>query len=118
MFQNSTPGELLVLAFGGILALATIVSVIGSAIEKVLAIAKTAKAPEAHQNREIEEIKTRLSKVEGSLKTDEAQILDSIRGMEALTEGMLALLEHGINGNNIDQMREAKKGIEAYLIHH
>lgn len=118
MFQNSTPGELLVLAFGGILALATIVSVIGSAIEKIIAIAKTAKAPEAQKNREIEEIKTRLSKLEESLKTDEAQISDSMQGMEALTEGMLALLEHGINGNNIDQMREAKKGIEAYLIHH
>jgi hypothetical protein len=31
---------------------------------------------------------------------------------------MLALLEHGINGNNIDQMREAKKGVETYLISH
>ena len=62
MFQNSTPGELLVLAFGGILALATIVSVIGSAIEKIIAIAKTAKAPEAQKNREIEEIKTATDK--------------------------------------------------------
>lgn len=113
-----TPGELLVLAFGGILALATIVSVIGGAIEKILAIATKAKAPEAQQNREIEEIKIRLSKVEGSLNTDEVQIKDSMRGMEALTEGMLALLDHALNGNNIDQMREAKKGIEAYLIHH
>jgi hypothetical protein len=27
-------------------------------------------------------------------------------------------LEHGINGNNIDQMRDAKHDVEEYLINH
>ena len=118
MFQNMSAGEILVLAFGGILALAAIISTVGGAAEKIVKAVKALRAPEEAQNGEIEEIKIRLSKLEGNLKTDEVQIKDSMQGTEALTEGMLALLDHALNGNNIDQMREAKKGIEAYLIHH
>lgn len=113
-----TPGELLVLAFGGLLALATIVSMVGGAVEKVAKIVKAARAPENQQNAEIEELKKRLTKLENNLLTDEKQIKDSRECNRVLTEGMLALLEHGINGNNIEQMQNAKTGVQQYLINH
>jgi ribulose kinase len=113
-----SPGEIVTLVIGGILALAGAISTIGAAVEKIVKVVGAAKAPEQQQNAEIQEIKDRLDKVERKLDNDKIQIADSKECNHVLTQGMLALLEHGINGNNIDQMREAKKGVETYLINH
>lgn len=106
------------IVIGGILALAGAISTIGTAVEKLVKLFRVAKAPEQQQNAEIEEIKDRLDKVESKLEKDKIQIADAKECNHVLTKGMLALLEHGINGNNIDQMRDAKNGVEAYLINH
>ena len=110
------------LTLGGVitlvLALAGAVSTIGSAVEKITKATKAVRAPEQRQNYEIAEIKTRLDKLEAKQKKDESQIEASKDCNRVLTKGMLALLEHGINGNNIDQMRDAKNDVEAYLINH
>lgn len=112
--ENLTPA----LIIGGILALAGAISTIGTAVEKIVKVVRAAKAPAQQQNAEIEEIKDRLDKVERKLENDKEQIADAKECNHVLTKGMLALLEHGINGNNIDQMRDAKNGVEAYLINH
>jgi hypothetical protein len=111
-------GEIFALAIGGILAFAGAVSTVGGAVEKIVKAVKAVRAPEVQQNHEIEDIKTRLDKVEAKLESDKKQIDDAKECNHVLTKGMLALLEHGINGNNIDQMRDAKNGVEAYLINH
>jgi hypothetical protein len=115
---NLSPGEILTLAIGGILALAGAVSTIGGAVEKIAKAVKVARAPEQQQNAEIVEIKNRLDKIETKLENDKIQIADAKACNHVLTKGMLALLEHSINGNNIDQMRDARNGVEAYLINH
>lgn len=113
-----TPGEIIALAIGGILALCGGVTTVGGAVEKIYKAIRAMKAPERAQNEEIEEIKDRLSELEEAQKKDEKQLKDAKECNHVLTKGMLALLEHGINGNNIDQMRDAKNGVEAYLINH
>lgn len=115
---NLTPGEIITLVIGGILALAGAVSTIGGAVEKIVKAARAMKAPEQAQNTKIEDIENRLDKIEAKLENDKQQIADAKECNHVLTKGMLALLEHGINGNNIDQMRDAKNGVEAYLINH
>lgn len=116
--DGMSAGEIVTLLIGGILALAGAISTIGGAIEKIAKGVRVAKAPEQAQNAEIEEIKSRLDKLESKLKKDESQIEAGKECNRVLTKGMLALLEHGINGNNIDQMRDAKNDVEAYLINH
>ncbi len=101
-----------------VLAVASAIVLLSNAIEKIIKAVKVAKAPEQRQNDEIEDIKKRLDNLESNLKTDEKQLKDAKACNHVLTKGMLALLEHGINGNNIDQMRDAKNGVEAYLINH
>lgn len=115
---NASTGEIITLVIGGILAIAGAISTIGGAAEKIAKAVKRVKEPERQQNEEIEEIKSRLDKVEAKLETDKKRIDDAKECNHVLTKGMLALLEHGINGNNIDQMRDAKNGVEAYLINH
>lgn len=118
MFQNMSAGEILVLAFGGILALAAIISTVGGAAEKIVKAVKALRAPEEAQNSEIEEIKNRLGKLERSLIADEKQLADAQACNRVLTIGMMAMLEHGINGNNVEQMQKARDGIEDYLVYH
>ncbi len=101
-----------------ILAVASAIVLLSNCAEKIGNAIKAAKAPEQKQNDEIKDIKDRLDKVEAKLENDMKQIADAKECNHVLTKGMLALLEHGINGNNIDQMRDAKNGVEAYLINH
>ena len=101
-----------------ILAAASAFVLLANCAEKIVNAVKVAKAPEQKQNDEIDDIKSRLKKVEEKLESDQKRIDDAKACNHVLTKGMLALLEHGINGNNIDQMRDAKNGVEAYLINH
>lgn len=101
-----------------ILAIASGIVLLSNCAEKIANAVKVAKAPEQKQNDEIHDIKTRLDKIESKLENDKRQLADAKECNHVLTRGMLALLEHGINGNNIDQMRDAKQGVEAYLINH
>ena len=104
--------------WAAVLAVASAIVLLANCAEKIAGAVKVAKAPEKKQNDEICSIKTRLDKIEAKLEADKKQIADAKECNHVLTKGMLALLEHGINGNNIDQMRDAKNGVEAYLINH
>ena len=101
-----------------VLAAASAIVLIANAVEKVVNAVKVAKAPEQRKNKEIGDIKDRLDKIEAKLENDKKQIADAKECNHVITKGMLALLEHGINGNNIDQMREARNDVNAYLINH
>ena len=101
-----------------ILAVASAIVLLSNAAEKIIKAVKAAKAPENAQNEKIAELESRLQKVENKLENDKKQIADIREGNHVLTKGMFALLEHGINGNNIAQMKAAKNDVEEYLIHH
>ena len=101
-----------------ILAVASAIVLLSNAAEKIIKAVKAAKAPENAQNKKIAELESRLQKVENKLENDKKQIADIREGNHVLTKGMFALLEHGINGNNIAQMKAAKNDVEEYLIHH
>ena len=101
-----------------ILAVASAIVLISNAVEKIIKAFKAAKAPETSQNKKISDLEDRVKKVEEKLESDKKQIAVIREGNHVLTKGMFALLEHGINGNNIDQMRDAKHDVEEYLINH
>ena len=101
-----------------VLAAASAIVLLSNAIEKIVKAVKAAKAPENAQNMKIAEIEDRLKKVEGKLEADKKRIDDANNCNHVLTKGMLALLDHGINGNNIDQMKDARHDVETYLINH
>lgn len=101
-----------------ILAVASAIVLLSNAAEKIVKAFRAAKAPEQKQNKEIEEIKTRLDKVEREMLKDEKQLKDARECNHVITKGVLALLDHGINGNNIDQMKEARQDVNQYLINH
>ena len=90
----------------------------GKILAALLELVDDLAAEVAGIKEDIDGLGDRLDKVEAKLETDKKRIDDAKECNHVLTKGMLALLEHGINGNNIDQMRDAKNGVEAYLINH
>jgi hypothetical protein len=93
-----------------------LIVLIGNALEKIAKAYRIAKAPNARQDEEIKEIKKHLEEVDSYLAIDKKR-LDSIdEGNRATQRALLALLDHGIDGNNISQMQHAKEELQNHLI--
>ncbi len=101
-----------------ILAVASAIVLLSNATEKIVKAVKVAKAPETEQNQKIAKLESRLDKIEREILLDEKQLKAARECNHVITKGVLALLDHGINGNNIDQMKEARGDVEKYLINH
>ncbi len=87
-----------------------------SVIDKITSIKKRAKEPEERQNDEIAKLTERVEKVEHRLNNDHTH-LNLIDDSNRITQrALLALLSHGIDGNNIKQMEEAQAELQNHLI--
>jgi Sec-independent protein translocase protein TatA len=111
-----TPWEIVLLVCGLLLGLATIINTIGSAIEKVAKAKKALKAPNDEQDRRITSVENDVEKIKGFLNSDNDRLTALERGTSVWMRGMLALLGHGLDGNNQKEMAAAKKELEEYLI--
>jgi hypothetical protein len=101
-----------------LLAAASAFLLICNAIERIAGIAKAARAPEQTQNEEIEQLRKDVDDIKQKLVQDKARLDDSQKANHITQEALLALLEHGLNGNNIEQMTAAKNKLHDYLINH
>ena len=111
-----TPGEIIALVFGLLLAAAGAVNTVGSAVEKIVKARKAAQAPNEEQDRRLHELEEWRQEVDRKLRNDKVQ-LDAIQdGLRAIYQGQLALLDHGLDGNNIKQMQDAKEVLQHHLI--
>lgn len=113
---NLSPGEIITLVVGGILALSGIISTVGGAVEKIAKAVRAAKAPNDLQNDRITDLEEWRKIVDRKLNADK-QHLDNLDAGNRVTQlALLALLDHGIDGNNIDQMQHAKEELQSHLI--
>lgn len=104
------------IVIGGILALCGAISTIGGAVEKVAKVVKVAKAPNDEKDRRLEAVEKDIEDIKGFLDNDKKSIESLREGNRVTQQALLALLAHGIDGNNQKQMIEAKKELESYLI--
>lgn len=89
---------------------------LAQATEKIVKAIKAARAPDIAQNERLKALEDDMKQVKQYLTND----YDRLNGLENTTRitmrAQLALLAHGIDGNNVKQMEDAKKEIEEYLI--
>lgn len=114
--ENLTPGEILAILAGALLALAGAITTIGNAVEKVIKAIKAAKAPNENQNKRLDDHETRIKTLEGYAAQDKKHLDSLDEGNRVTLQALLALLDHGIDGNNIKQMEEAKADVQHHLI--
>lgn len=99
-----------------ILAVASAIVLLSNAAEKIGKAIQVAKAPNVEQDKKIAELEEWRKGVDFKLDNDNRRldILDS--GNRATQRAILALLDHGIDGNNIQQMQNAKEELQNHLI--
>lgn len=109
---NFTSAEI----WAAILAVASAIVLLSNAAEKIAKAWRTAKAPNAKQDERLDKVEKHLEDVDQFLNQDKKR-LDSIeKGNRATQRALLALLDHGIDGNNIEQMQHAKEMLQDHLI--
>ena len=99
-----------------ILAVASAIVLLSNAAEKIGKAIQTAKAPNARQDERLSDLEEWRKGVDTKLESDKKH-LDAIdEGNRATQRALLALLDHGIDGNNIKQMQDAKEALQSHLI--
>ena len=91
---------------------------IGNAADKIASAIKAAKAPGEELKADVEDLKEWRKKVDTKLDKDKCELEDIHNGNQAIFQALLALLDHGIDGNNIKQMENAKEAVRTHLIKH
>ena len=111
-----TPGQILLLIIGGLMALAGFINTVGSAFEKVVKAIKAAKAPNNEQDKRLDDLEKWRDQVNEQLKNGDLHFKKLDDGSRVTQVALLALLDHGIDGNNIKQMQHAKEELQNHLI--
>ena len=114
-----TPSQLVTMILavcGGIVSVSAAVTVIARVIAK-------AKQPEKIQNDRISKCEQRLDdndkkfeKYDGFFKNDDARLKAIEESNKIILNALLALMKHAINGNDIDNLKQSQKELEAYLV--
>lgn len=99
-----------------LLAAASALVLLSNAVEKIVKAIKAAKAPNAQQNERLDALETWKLEVDRKLLSDNKHLNTIDEGERVTQRALIALLDHGIDGNNIKQMQEAKSELQNHLI--
>ena len=110
--ENLTPANI----GAAVLAAVSAFVLISNAVEKIVRAWKVAKAPNAQQDKRLDALEAWKEKVDRRLNTDNDRLSDIDSGNRVTQRALLALLDHGIDGNNIEQMQHAKEELQDHLI--
>lgn len=100
----------------GFLALCAGISCIAVAVSWIIKAAGKVREPEKKQNERITDLERRLAKHDEFLDRDKERLEMIEEGNRVTQRAILALLAHGIDGNDIDALRAAKTELQDYLI--
>ena len=85
----------------------------GIAISKVIT---AVKKPKTNQDNRITQLEARVNAMEVFLKNDKLRLDRMDEGQRVTMQTLLAMLDHDLGGNNIDQMQKAKEALQKHLI--
>ena len=98
------------------LAVAAAIVLVSNAVEKIVNAYRAARAPNEKQDTRLDKLEKRMTDVEGKLINDNTRLERIEDGNRVVQRGVLALLDHGLDGNNIQQMQDAKDELQNHLI--
>jgi hypothetical protein len=108
--------ETLLIIIGTIvLGLPSAINNIGNAIEKIAKAKKAVEAPNVAQDERIADHEQRIQTLERDRDNDKRE-LEAIREYNRISAlAQIALLDHGLDGNNIKPMQDAKDELNHWL---
>lgn len=110
-----------------LLAICGAIITIAGAVTIILRVVAKLKAPEQKQNDRIEAVELKIKGVEEKLEVYKSQFRsDDLRmfkmeqsmkeSNKIIIEGLQALTQHAIDGNNVEELKAAKRRLDDYLI--
>ena len=106
-----TPAQLI----ATILSICVGISAIGAAIGWIIKAARKIQKPNRDQNKRLDEIEARLRDYALYFKHDKERLDEMDDGSRVTQRAILALLSHGIDGNDVESMKAAKKELTDFL---
>lgn len=110
--ENITPSE----AWAWLLAAALAITTLAGAVEKIVKAWRAAKAPNDRQDKRLDDLEAWRAEVDRKLMNDNVHLSNIDSDNRVTQRALLALLDHGIDGNNITQMQHAKEELQEHLI--
>ena len=99
-----------------VLAAASAIVLLTNAAKSIAETVKAAKAPNTRQDERLHDLEEWRKEVDAKLNRDKDHFDSLEAGNRAYCQALLALLDHGIDGNNIEQMQHAKESLQQHLI--
>ena len=87
-----------------------------SAVGCITTIIKKVKRPNEIQNNRLDKVEQKLERYDTLFQQDNKRLTHIEDGNRVTQRALLALLAHGIDGNDIDAMKKAKAELTDYLI--
>ena len=107
-----TPEQL----FQSVLAICGAITAVAAAAAVIISLVKKAKAPNEVQNNRLDHLEDKITKHDGYFENDDIRLKNIEAGNRITQKALLALLSHGIDGNDVDGMKHAKEELQHYLI--
>jgi hypothetical protein len=103
-------------AWAWLLAAALAIDTFGRAFERIAKARKAAQAPNDQQNKRLDDLEAWKAEADRKLLNDNNHLINIDSDNRVTQRALLALLDHGIDGNNIKQMQHAKEELQEHLI--
>lgn len=116
--MDLTPWQVAVLIWGLLLTVAQAINTIGNAIDKITKLRQAAAAPNQEQNKRLDALERRMDTAEEKLGRDYAAFRSLEESTAVTQRSLLALLGHGLHGNNVEAMTAAERELKEYLTSH
>ena len=107
-----TPAQLI----GWFLAICAGISCVAGAATAVIRAVKAARAPERKQDERITRLEGRCDKYDQYFENDKTRLDHIEEGSRVTQRAILALLRHGIDGNDVDALRAAETELHDFLL--
>lgn len=98
-----------------ILAVCVGITTIGGALSVIIGWLAKLKAPERRQDDAIKGLECRVEKLERYQIEAESRMQKIEDLLNALVGGQFALINHAINGNNVEQLKEAQLEMQKFI---
>ena len=107
-----TPAQLI----AGIAAICGTITAVAAVIALIARLISKAKAPAREQDDRIHALEIDVEQLKLWAANDKEAIRDIEAGNRVTQTALLALLSHAIEGNNTDELKQAKQSLNEYLI--
>lgn len=103
-----TPADLVL--YGGLLL--TILNI----IDRSTILKEKTEKPRKEMEERVDSLDGRITEIENKLKNYDYRVIQLEDGVKVLLKSMSALLSHSIDGNNLEEMKDARDDLNEYLI--